>query len=47
MKIVVDGIQGTTAHRFPSTDMARDYCQTQEACFTVDYWAVHTWGRGC
>jgi hypothetical protein len=49
MKLLVDGAEGFTADRFPSTDLARDYCQTQdsteESCFTVDYWAVRTWAR--
>jgi hypothetical protein len=40
LKLVVDGEDDFMAVRFPSTDLARDYCQSQKACFTVNYWSV-------
>lgn len=43
MKLIVDGEEGVTARRFPTMDLARDYCQTQQACFTVEHWSVKTW----
>jgi hypothetical protein len=43
MKLLVDDTDGMTATRFPAVELARDYCQTQPACFNLDYWAVATY----
>jgi hypothetical protein len=45
MRLIVDGTEGFTVVRFPSTGLARDYCQTEDECFTVNYWAVGTWRK--
>jgi len=47
MKLKLDGQddQDYVAKRFPSPKMATDYCETQEACFTVEHWTIEAFPR--
>lgn len=40
MKLTVNGVEGFVAARFSDTDLARDYCQTREACASIMQWAI-------
>lgn len=40
MELKVDGQDDIVAKRFPTTKLASDYCETQQACFTIEHWAI-------